>query len=118
MSGTKSAFNVADAMGRLMNNKNLYTKLLGKFEADYGGFADQVLAAVKAENLDEAVHLAHTMKGLAGNLGADDLQAASRDLEAFLKNGGNVSEAGSLVEKFTAELQRALQEVRDGVDLG
>lgn len=113
--GSASAFNVKDAMGRLMNNKNLYNKLLTKFMNEYGDFYDKVKVAADAGNYDDLIHLAHTMKGLAGNLGAEDLQAASKDLEAGAKSAtANPDE----LETFREELERALNEVRAGVDLG
>jgi HPt (histidine-containing phosphotransfer) domain-containing protein len=116
--GNGSAFNVKDAMGRLMNNKKLYDKLLKRFEAEYGDFNDKLRAAVDAGNMEEASLLAHTMKGLAGNLGADDLHEASKVVEALCKSGGAGADMGTAMEKFSLELARALEEVRAGVDMG
>lgn len=116
--GNGSAFNVKDAMGRLMNNKKLYEKLLKRFESEYGDFHDKLRAAVDGGNMEEAIHLAHTMKGLAGNLGADDLNEASKTVEAICKSGGSAADLGPAMEKFSLELNRALEEVRTGVDMG
>ena len=116
MAGT--AFNVPDALGRLMNNKNLYKKLLDKFAAGYGDFEGKVMAAFGEGNFEEAIQLSHTMKGLAGNLGAMDLQEASLALEQIAKGGSRTPELDGALEKFSLELQRALKEVADGVDMG
>jgi two-component system sensor histidine kinase/response regulator len=114
-----SAFNVPDALGRLMNNKNLYKKLLDKFGAGYSDYDAKIAGAFGAGNLDEAMHLSHTMKGLAGNLGAENLQEASLTLEMIAKSGQDrLRELDGAVEKFTVELKRALKEVADGVDMG
>lgn len=113
-----SAFDVADALGRLMNNKKLYEKLLGKFVAGYSDFAGQVQAAIDGRDLENGVHLAHTMKGLAGNLGATDLQEASRALEMKFREGDAGADFAPLFEKFTSELSRALDEAKAGVDMG
>jgi len=113
-----SAFNVPDALGRLMNNKNLYTKLLAKFAAGYGGFEEKVSAAFNEGNFEDAIHLSHTMKGLAGNLGAETLQEASLALEHIAKGGNKTPELDGALEKFTFELNRALKEAADGVDMG
>jgi HPt (histidine-containing phosphotransfer) domain-containing protein len=113
-----SAFNVPDALGRLMNNKNLYKKLLDKFGAGYGDYEEKVLAAFGSGNFEEAVHLSHTMKGLAGNLGATALQEASLALETIAKGGSGAPEMAGALEKFSFEIKRALKEVADGVDLG
>jgi HPt (histidine-containing phosphotransfer) domain-containing protein len=113
-----SAFNVSDALGRLMNNKNLYKKLLDKFGAGYAGYEEKVTAAFGEGNFDEAVHLSHTMKGLAGNLGAEALQEASLALETIAKGGIKTPEMDAALEKFTFEFRRAMDEVKKGVDLG
>ena len=113
-----SAFNVADALGRLMNNKNLYQRLLDKFAAGYGDFEGKVMSAFSAGNFEEAIQLSHTMKGLAGNLGATDLQEASLALEHIAKSGNKAPELDAALEKFSFELKRALKEVEDGVDMG
>jgi HPt (histidine-containing phosphotransfer) domain-containing protein len=101
-----------------MNNKKLYQKLLDKFGAGYGDYEDKVVAAFEADNFEEALHLSHTMKGLAGNLGATSLQEASLALEQIAKGGAKTPEFGDALEKFKAELRRVLKEVADGVDLG
>ena len=114
----ESAFNVPDALGRLMNNKKLYQKLLDKFGAGYADYEDKVVAAFDADNFEEAIHLSHTMKGLAGNLGAASLQEASLALEQIAKGGAKTPEFSGALEKFQKELRRVLKEVADGVDLG
>jgi HPt (histidine-containing phosphotransfer) domain-containing protein len=113
-----SAFNIQDALGRLMNNKKLYQKLLDKFGAGYGDYEAKVVAAFEADNFEEAIHLSHTMKGLAGNLGAESLQEASLVLEQIAKSGTKTPEFGDALENFRTELRRALKEAADGVDLG
>ena len=113
-----SAFNITDALGRLMNNKKLYQKLLDKFGAGYGDYEDKVTAAFEADNFEEAIHLSHTMKGLAGNLGATSLQEASLVLEQIAKGGVKTPEFGDALEKFKTELRRALKEVADVIDMG
>ncbi|MDR3280212.1 MAG: Hpt domain-containing protein [Synergistaceae bacterium] len=112
------AFNVPDALGRLMNNKNLYKKLLDKFGAGYADYEEKVVAAFGGSNFEDAVHLSHTMKGLAGNLGATALQEASLALEIIAKGGAKTAELDGALEKFSVELKRALKEIAEGVDLG
>jgi HPt (histidine-containing phosphotransfer) domain-containing protein len=113
-----AAFNVNDAMARLGNNKKLYEKLLARFLAEYSDFYGKLRAAVDGNDLEGASLLAHTMKGLGGNLGADDLHAASLAVEAICKTGSAAPELEGAMEKFSHELNRALDEVRAGVDLG
>jgi HPt (histidine-containing phosphotransfer) domain-containing protein len=112
-----AAFNVKDAMARLGNNKKLYEKLLARFLAEYSDFYEKLRAAVDGNDLEGASHLAHTMKGLGGNLGADDLHAASLAVETLCKAGNVTPEMEETLEKFSRELNRALDAVRSGVNL-
>jgi HPt (histidine-containing phosphotransfer) domain-containing protein len=101
-----------------MNNKALYKKLLDKFEQGYGDYGEKVAEAFGSGNFEEAVHLSHTMKGLAGNLGAVSLQEASLVLEMIAKGAERTADLDAALANFGAELQKALQEVRGGVDMG
>lgn len=114
----KPAFNVQEALGRLMNNKALYQKLLSRFESEYDDYDAKVEKAVADGNFEEVTHLAHTMKGLSGNLGADALTEASRCLELAGKAGQATPELEPAMKAFSAELHRAVNEVRGGVDMG
>jgi two-component system sensor histidine kinase/response regulator len=119
MADGASAFNVQDALKRLMNNKNLYKKVLDKFGASgYDDYDQKIRAAFDADNFEDATHLSHTMKGVAGNVGATDLQAASLALEMIAKGGAKTADLGGALDKFSAELKRALAEVAAGVDMG
>ncbi|MDR1020377.1 MAG: Hpt domain-containing protein [Synergistaceae bacterium] len=116
-SSVGSAFNVKDAMARLGNNKKLYEKLLARFLAEYSDFYGKLRAAVDGNDLEGASHLAHTMKGLGGNLGADDLYSASLAVETICKTGSAAPELEGAMGKFSSELNRALDAVRAGVNL-
>lgn len=112
-----SAFNVKDALARLGSNKKLYEKLLARFLADYSDFYGKLRAAIDEKDLEGAYHLAHTMKGLGGNLGADALHAASLAVETICKSGSVTPELEGAMENFSSELDRALDEVRAGVNM-
>lgn len=113
-----SAFNVADALARLMNNKKLYQKLLDKFVAGYSDYDEKIKAVIEAKDMPEGVQLAHTMKGLAGNLGAAELQEASRVLEMLFRAEDASADFDTPFEKFKAELKTVLAEIAAGVDMG
>ena len=62
-------------------NVRLYTDLLKRFAQDYGGFAATFAAALGAGDWSEATRQAHTLKGLAGSLGANEVGRAAAVLE-------------------------------------
>ncbi|MDO5786397.1 MAG: Hpt domain-containing protein [Phascolarctobacterium sp.] len=63
----KAGVNVNEALVRVGNDKALYEELLERFKVDerYG----RLLAAMAAEDQEEAFQMGHALKGTAGNLG-------------------------------------------------
>lgn len=72
---------MAQGLSRINNNKKLYKNLLLKVKRDYANAAEQLSSLVKDNAFGEARRLAHSIKGVAGNLGAKKLQAAARVVE-------------------------------------
>jgi PAS domain S-box-containing protein len=66
-------------------NKKLYLKLLNDFSQSHRDDITLVRNAIDAERLDEAERIVHTLKGLAGSLGAQNLYLESKALEDVLK---------------------------------
>ena len=111
-------FDVKGALARLMNNKKLYQKLLTRFENEYSEYDMQLRKSLEAGDYEDAVLRSHTMKGLAGNLGAERLREVSMDVESLCKDKSALAEIEPHLAVFSEELQRAIQAVRDGVDMG
>ncbi|MBT8369197.1 MAG: response regulator [Deltaproteobacteria bacterium] len=78
-------FDLADGLKRLQGNKTLYRKLLLNFGTDYNAAANDIRDALDVKDFDHAHSLVHNLKGLAGNLAATDLQAATVSLEKLVK---------------------------------
>ena len=110
-------FDVAGALTRLMNNKKLYTKLLTRFEKEYSEYDKLIRGVLESGNYEEAMLHSHTMKGLAGNLGAERLRTVSQEVETLCKNRAELQEFEPHLAEFSKELERAVQAVRDGVNM-
>ena len=76
-------------MRRVMGNLPLYLSLLRKFSIGQRDAPEQIAAALAAGDRDRAVLLAHTLKGVAGNIGATALQQHAAELEQTLQNDGD-----------------------------
>lgn len=103
---------VADGMRRLAGNAALYRKLLVQFEAEQRGAAARIAASIKEGDPTTAARHAHTLKGVAGNLGAKRVQASAAALEAAL--GGKASPPGStepLLAALAEELAQLMPEL-------
>jgi len=75
----------ASAIARLGGNRQLHDRLLVRFAEDQGDFLARLRNAQAHGELDEMILLAHTLRGLAGNIGASRLASLSADLEKCLK---------------------------------
>ena len=76
---------VAGGLRRVGGHRPLYLRLLGKLASDYRDSADELAGQLDRQAFEDARHLAHTVKGVAGNLGADELQAAAGEVEGALR---------------------------------
>jgi two-component system sensor histidine kinase/response regulator len=74
----------ADGLRRLGGNVGLYRKLLMKLTTEQHDAATRIADQLGAGDREGAARRAHTLKGVAGNLGAKDVQAAAAALEAVL----------------------------------
>ncbi len=76
-----------EGLMRVGGNVRLYRSVLVKLRDQYAG-AGQELAQMLAEGRDEeAQRLAHSVKGVAGNVGAGHLRVVAGELEAAIKAG-------------------------------
>ncbi|WP_162299724.1 hybrid sensor histidine kinase/response regulator [Marinospirillum perlucidum] len=76
---------------RLGDNRQAYRRLLERFVTSQEGFATRLEAALAKQDQQEALRQAHTLKGVAGNLGANRLHSRAGELEAELKQGLQLS---------------------------
>jgi PAS domain S-box-containing protein len=66
-------------------NRELYNKLLKRFYANQLEFKEKFQKALDTIDKDKMTILAHTLKGLAGNIGATKVQKEVADLEKLSK---------------------------------
>jgi len=74
-----------DGLARVAGNRKLYSKLLRQFIEQQGPFLDQISAAIERGDATLAERLAHTLKGVAGNIGAKAVQMSAGALEKLIR---------------------------------
>ena len=74
----------AVGLSRANGNVTLFKTLLDKFADNHGGCVVEIHAALKGGDPYLARRMAHTLKGVAGTIGALQLQALSEDVESSL----------------------------------
>jgi two-component system sensor histidine kinase/response regulator len=104
---------------RVLGNETLYRSLLGKFATGYKDVAQQLSAALERTDLALAERLAHTLKGVAGNIGAARVQALAGRLEQAIRQGGTAEAIGAGVQALAvpvSQLVAALEQALPGPD--
>jgi HPt (histidine-containing phosphotransfer) domain-containing protein len=108
-------FDLPAGLERLRGNKRLYRRLLLDFGAKYTEVAGEIHKALDSKDLKQAHSLIHNLKGLAGNLAAIDLQAASVNLEKLVTGVGKKSPPAKKLKLKFSELENALNQALDSV---
>jgi signal transduction histidine kinase/DNA-binding response OmpR family regulator len=93
-----------DGLARVGGNRKLYTKLLRQFAEEQGAVVSQMDAALGQGDFSLAERLVHTLKGVAGNIGAKAVQSSAGTLEKLIRNRANVTELESAKESVSAAL--------------
>ena len=103
--------NVEEGLSHVSGNKKLYINLLAKVRDGYGKTAREIKEAVEKEDRELAVRLAHTVKGVAGNIGAKQVQEAAAVVEKALKDGEENKEILSSLDEVLSVLIVNLKQV-------
>ena len=95
---------------RVGGNVELYQRLLTEFVDDHGQDDEKLTTMLSENNIDDARRLVHTLRGVAGNIGASNLQRHSAALEQALLSGALV---GGLQNHLSVELRFLIQSLDD-----
>lgn len=82
--------NVDTTINRFMGNEALYLKFLNKFQADQS--VANIQKYIAEQNTEEAFKSAHTLKGVAANLGLDPIAQYASDIVEIFRGKTQFSE--------------------------
>ena len=99
-----------DALARFGGNHELYHQVLAGFAAGYGGAVQALEDELARGGNDDALRRAHTLKGLAGTVGALPLEDAARRLEAAIRDGASRADLDACLVATAGELRRAIED--------
>jgi PAS domain S-box-containing protein len=105
-----SGVDVASGLVRVAGNRRLYRDLLVQFAAKQADVNSQIRAAIEAGNNKLAERIAHTVKGVAGNIGLEKVITAAERLELAIR--GADPAVRTLVEEFTQVASRQAQAIQ------
>ncbi|MBF0094857.1 MAG: Hpt domain-containing protein, partial [Alphaproteobacteria bacterium] len=101
----------ADGIARMTGNVGAYLRLLSKFADNQENTVAEIRKAVERGDTETATRLAHTLKGVAGNISAASLQQVGHALEAVLKEG-KTEKLEDLMTSAAQELERVIATIR------
>ncbi|MEW6672841.1 MAG: transporter substrate-binding domain-containing protein [Thermodesulfobacteriota bacterium] len=102
--------NMTAGLKRVGGNKKLYGKILTEFCKSFSDADRQIQSALESGTREKAHRLAHTVKGVSGNIGAEKLYTASADLEAAI--GKRTDKISQHLDAFNAALDQVLSSIK------
>ncbi len=98
-----------NALARVGGSVKLLRKLILRFRETQADVMSRIKLAMDGSDVETAVREAHTLKGLAGNIGAGELAARAGLVEGLLKRGetGGLADAlHAMEEELVSQLAR------------
>ncbi len=84
-------FNLSSGLATVGGNETLYISLLRKFATRYADINQDISNCIQQNDFETAIRHAHTVKGIAANLGAEALANAAEALEKAIALAPNMT---------------------------
>ncbi|HVB17008.1 MAG TPA: response regulator, partial [Stellaceae bacterium] len=102
----------AGGLRRMMGNATSYVALLHRFAEHHADADGEIAAALRAGDRDAAERLAHTLKGVAGNIGAAAVAAQAQRVETAIRAGADTHELDAALDRLGTVLAALVGELR------
>jgi len=109
---TVEGLNSVEGLLRVAGNRKLYLKLLRQFSAQQSDAPGQITELLKAGDRPAAERKAHTVKGIAANLGVKTVQLAAGELEKAIHDAADAVRLESLRQQFATVLTPFVDRLR------
>ena len=96
---------------RVNHNRPLYLKLLNSFVRDFSSAHENILRFLESNDRDSAKRVAHSIKGVAANIGANTLSSRAADLETAF-SGDILDTQPEMLKAFSMEITRVMDGIR------
>ena len=100
----EASFDTEDLVERLMGNEDLARRLAGAFVDRMPEQLAALAQAISNSDAEATMFAAHTIKGVAGNVGCGDVQQLASRLEKFGESG-DFALASDALPKVTAAFE-------------
>ncbi|MFC0348887.1 ATP-binding protein [Undibacterium danionis] len=106
----------AQGLSLMMGKQDLYLKVLSRFLGGQASTAMQLHNAIEQGQVSQAAMLVHTLKGLAGSIGAQQLQFDAMQLECAI-NTANAGTTGTVENLNNAQVLDLWQKLNKSLNL-
>jgi two-component system sensor histidine kinase/response regulator len=101
---------VQDGLSRMLGNRSFYLKMLARFRDDQRDVATKIRAALQEDDGRLlAERTAHTLKGVAGQLGIKSIRHLADDLTEKIRRGERAQTLAPLLEQVERDMQALLK---------
>lgn len=104
--------NVNEGLIRVNRNRKLYQNLLFKFYNNNVNLINQIKKAYDTGNEETALRLVHTVKGVSGNIAADELHQNTVELERKLKEK-DYTDLNEIIDDYAQSLNPVLHAIAE-----
>lgn len=97
---------------RVGDDHELYTSLLRDFLADHEHDCTRIEEALAGDDMETATRIAHTLKGVAGGIGAPVLYDKAKEVEASMR-WQQLADIGPSLDELSGELAALMEGLRE-----
>ena len=108
--------NIALGLSYAAGQQDLYQRMLQRFFSSQQDFLTLLQNHCSSGALSDAIRLAHTVRGIAGSLGAQSLSQAAQVMESYLASGGKLQADSDEWQSVWLPLQKAFVQVWGGLE--
>ena len=108
--------NIQKALNALQIDGGVFKRILIGFLNNNKDTANNIKDLFEKKDWGSLMHVAHSLKGSAGNIGAEELYATALDLETASRKGEKKPPGYELIDKVESDLNQVLQSLQSFVE--
>ncbi|WP_434355313.1 response regulator [Parasalinivibrio latis] len=102
--------NIEEGINRVVGNRELYMKLLGKFSQEIEDYYTKIQSHIYEDNYIDAANIAHQLAGVAGNLSINDIRLICKELQRVLEED-EIEKSDYLIEQLRTIISDTKKEI-------
>ena len=101
-----------EGLHRVMGKQQLYLDLLQKFVETQAASIEKLHDAIEEGNLSQIERIAHTVKSVCGNIGANALRQSAAQLETAARGSATIEEMRPIFEQMRGPFVKLVEDIR------